>query len=205
MDPGDAQINEAIAKAWADECGGQLAIELNQERKALSQGVRPPFDRERFEATSRLFKEAGLSEEEHLVYRSTALLDRCEKTLWKLISDINPDWHLDEDERGGLARHQFIEPRIDRRQLEVETTKYTSESLCRSKMQPEMTGGRSANGCKILTIGTKKTQKQSKGKSRKEEERGICRRLLSKRLKRLDSQTKRLWISFFLEIPQRHP
>lgn len=129
MDLSQAGIGEAPAREWVrewvNECGGILAVQLHQEREAISQGRQPPFNRERFVATARLFEEAGLSAEEHLIYRSTTLPSRCESTLWKLNSARDPHWHLDdeESETEEWQKNRFIPPDIDRAQLEIEVTK----------------------------------------------------------------------------------
>lgn len=131
MDSGQPGIEEAVARAWANECGGILAMQLHKEREAISQGHQPPFNQERFEATARLFEEAGLSSEEHLIYRSTTLLSHCESTLWKLISACNPHWDHDDEERGNKEHQktQFVQPHIDRTQLEIEATKIYLRNL----------------------------------------------------------------------------
>lgn len=136
MDSGQPGIKAAVARAWANECGGILAMQLHKEREAISQGHQAPFNRERFEATARLFEEAGLSAEEHLIYRSTTLLSRCESTLWNLISACNPHWSRDDEEKEAKEHQKtlFVQPNIDRTQLEIVATKAYLRNL-RSKPQ----------------------------------------------------------------------
>lgn len=131
MDSGQPGIEEAAARAWANECGGILAMQLHKEREGISQGHQAPFNQERFEATAHLFEEAGRSTEEHLIYRSTTLLSQCESTLWKLISACNPDWNRDDEERGTneYPETQLVQPNIDRTQLEIEATKVYLRNL----------------------------------------------------------------------------
>ena len=120
--PSDLLVTEMVVKAFASECGGSLALELSRELEASAKGESPPFDKERFEATSRLFKEAGLDASEHIAFRSKELISRCERTLWGAIYSCDQECFLDDKERHGSQRPQFTPQSIDRLQLEVEVT-----------------------------------------------------------------------------------
>ncbi len=120
--PSDLLVAEMVMKAWVNECGGSLALELSRELEAIARGESPPFNRERFDATSQLFKEAGLDASEHIAFRSKELISRCERTIWAAVNSCNQEWFLDIDERHGSPRPQFTPPNIARLQLEVEVT-----------------------------------------------------------------------------------
>ena len=135
--PSDLLVDEMVMKAWVNECGGSLAIELSREQEAIARGESPPFNKERFETTSRLFKEAGMDASVHIAFRSKELFSRCNQILWRAISSCNPEWFLDAEERQGRPRPRFTPPNIDRLQLEIEATEsYLRERAKRPKEIP---------------------------------------------------------------------
>ena len=120
---GDWLATEMVVRAWADECGGPQAVSLHHDLETVAGGGTLAFNRESFEATANLFTKAGLSANEHLTYRTKNLLPRCSRILWKTISECNPNWFLDDEERSWQPRERFTQPNINRAQLEIEATK----------------------------------------------------------------------------------
>jgi len=124
---------KAIAAAWANECGGKLAMVFQAELDGLKVGKKWETDQRLFSATKDLFLAHGESEIKHLAWRQKEMLLLCLEVTKQLTKEINPGHALfrtENEENDGpsadedLRMPPLIEPPYTRSELEKEVTSW---------------------------------------------------------------------------------
>jgi len=124
---------KAIAAAWANECGGKLAMVFQAELDGLKVGKKWETDQRLFSATKDLFLAHGESEIKHLAWRQKEMLLLCLEVTRQLTKEINPGHALfrtENKENDGpsadedLRMPPLIEPPYTRSELEKEVTSW---------------------------------------------------------------------------------
>jgi len=110
---------EQVINAFADDCGGPVALQLARLMQAPTSGSNSVLFEKLSTATKDLFIQNGKTAAEHLLWLSTKMPSACNTLYWQLFSALNPKHNYDLEDGVAFNDAQTRIPNVTEEQLAI--------------------------------------------------------------------------------------
>jgi len=131
---------EQVINAFADDCGGPVALQLARLMQAPTSGSNSVLFEKLSTATKDLFIQNGKTAAEHLLWLSTKMPSACNTLYWQLFSALNPKHNYDFEDGVAFNDAQTRIPNVTEEQLAIIAAEDFLSPEESSRLEPNNTG-----------------------------------------------------------------